>query len=113
MQSDAFESETTLSLVEQQWTADGWPEDFLIRSGGKVYCPGHDLQVPASELVVDRMRRFEGASSPEDEQMLFAVHHGEGDDACRGTLAIGYGTAATPDDVQVLEDLDVEGAEAT
>ena len=84
----------TLSERMRQLTDAGWVEQFTIDEGW-LTCDNCAGRYTAEEVVVDEVHRFEGASDPGDESILFAItapcNH-------RGTLPATYGPD-TPADV--------------
>ena len=93
------DSPATVTDVLQSLSARGYDADFLIRDG-LVRCGGCGALVPASELTVDEVYRFEGPSDPGDEMIVLAV-------TCqrcgrRGTLVTGYGSSSSPEEAELL-----------
>ncbi|WP_210521585.1 cupin domain-containing protein [Hymenobacter terricola] len=79
---------TTVSEVLAHLKKDGYTADFNLTDTCLV-CPESALRLHPTEFVVDRHYRFEGASDPGDEAVVYAisspVHH------VKGTLVNGYG----------------------
>jgi hypothetical protein len=77
----------TLSERMRQLTDAGWVEQFAI-DAGRLICGNCAERYTAEEVEVDEVYRFEGASDPGDESILFAITTPCGH---RGTLPATYG----------------------
>src|SRR5262245_58454782 len=92
----------TLTAATDRFVREGFRANFHLRDGKIISaaCPTpHD---PA-DMVVEDVRRFEGATDPDDESAIFALRctqHGT-----RGTLATSYGPAADAADQDVIHQL--------
>lgn len=81
---------TTLSEVMNHLSKEGYTFDFNIaaKSG--------DTQNPIADhpenFLIDKFYRFEGASDPEDESILYAISSTDG--KIKGLLVDGYGVSA-------------------
>ena len=70
------------------------------RPAGRVLCVSCHMESDAEEMEVDALQRAEGVSDPADMLAVAAL-------VCpvcnsRGTLVVGYGPEADPDDAEVL-----------
>ena len=74
--------------------ADGYDIEFQLLDGNLV-CNADDRACPASEVAVERLYRFEGASDPGDEMVVFGLRDPE--TGRRGVLASAFGLAADPE----------------
>lgn len=74
--------------------ADGYDIEFQLVDG-HLRCDADDRACPASDVVVERVYRFEGSSDPGDEMVVFGLRDPITDR--RGVLASAYGLAADPD----------------
>ena len=74
--------------------ADGYEIEFQLVDG-HLKCDKDDGACPASDAVVERLYRFEGASDPGDEMVVFGLR--DPLSGRRGVLASAYGMAADPD----------------
>jgi hypothetical protein len=93
--------ETLSQAVERLRTA-GYRDDFRAERGGLRALESGCLHEPAS-LVVEEVVRFEGASDPGDEAVLFALRceaHG-----ARGTYVVTYGPYVDPLDAEAVRRL--------
>lgn len=79
---------TTLSRVLTVLKERGYTEDFNLTDTCLV-CHGNSLQVFPDEFVVDKHYRFEGASDPGDEAIVYAISSTKHD--IKGVLVNGYG----------------------
>ena len=95
---------TTLVEVIRQLEADGYDGQFAAAADGKVRCFGCDMDHAAEEVTLDRVRRTEGASDPDDMVAVAALTCGHC--GTKGTLALKYGPAATVEEDEVLRRLD-------
>ena len=78
----------TVSEVLNNLKKEGYTVDFNLADNCLV-CHGNALQIYPNEFEVDKHFRFEGASDPGDEAVIYAlssVKHG-----VKGTLVNGYG----------------------
>lgn len=82
-----------------QLEADGFTESFRI-SHGELHCDSRSEVQPIELAIVNRFYRFEGASDPEDEAIVFGVTNPA--TGTRGTLVSGYGPSADPEDMDAL-----------
>ena len=96
---------TTLIAILRDLTDRGWTADLRPTDDGDVRCTKCGEVTAASELQVDAVRRLEGASDPDDEQIVLAVTC----PACgvRGTLVLGYGPNASEADAALLARIDL------
>jgi hypothetical protein len=92
----------TLSQAVERLTAAGYRDDFRAEPGGLRALGTGCIHAPES-LVIDELVRFEGASDPEDEAILFALRcakHGT-----RGTYVAAYGPSMDPLDAEMVRRL--------
>lgn len=91
---------TTLSAIIDGFTADGFTEDLFVTQEGMVRCGVCHRDMPPGDLVLEGLRRVEGASDPADMAAVLALacnHCGS-----RGTVVIRFGPEAGPEDDAVL-----------
>ena len=65
----------------------GYEADFETQSNS-LYCSDLDIRLNPQEFNVDEVYRFEEASSPEDNSVLYAISSSAG---VKGSLVDGYG----------------------
>ena len=80
----------------------GYLQDLSSLPGGRLRCSSCDEVVDASEAVIDEIVRYEGASDPDDEEILAAITTPAGH---KGLFLAAYGPATPADDVAVLRAL--------
>jgi len=73
---------------------DGYEVEFQLVDG-HLCCDADDRACPATDVVVERLYRFEGDSDPGDEMVVFGLR--DPDTGHRGVLASGFGPAADPE----------------
>jgi hypothetical protein len=89
-----MDSPDTVVEALAQLRAEGYQATFQL-VGGDLRCDLHDQLCAATDVVVERLYRFEGPSDPGDEMVVFGLR--DPATGTRGTLASGYGPAADPD----------------
>src|SRR5688572_10618940 len=93
------------SVVEEiaSLRARGFTADFSVTADGQLRCDacGH-THAPGS-IVVESTARFEGASNPDDQAVVFGLRC----DACgvRGILVAAYGPTASAEEAAVISSL--------
>jgi hypothetical protein len=93
----------TLSEAVRRLAAAGYREDFRAEPGG-LRAVGSDCLHEPESLVIEDVVRFEGASDPADEAVLFALRceiHGT-----RGTYVVTFGPSVDPLDAEMARRLD-------
>jgi hypothetical protein len=97
-----MDSMETLAEAMERLRRAGFEDSFRAE--------GHALRALAAgrrfepeDLVVEDIVRFEGASDPDDEAILFALRTRSGD--VRGTWATSYGPRLPPDEAELLREV--------
>jgi len=85
MMTYATLSEAITALKER-----GYSVDFNLHPEW-IECPQLDMRLKPEEFHVDEVHRFEGMTSPDDSEILFAVRTSHG---VRGLLIDAYGVYA-------------------
>lgn len=91
----------TLTAVLDEFAADGYTGELEIDDDtGELLCVQCNGPVDASELVIERSRRLEGASNPSDMATVFAV-------SCphcnaKGALVVRYGPEASAGEAELM-----------
>lgn len=80
----------TLSEAMNSLKADGYTYDFNIYSG-HIECNSLKLKLHPEDFEVDKMYRFEGMSSTDDNSVLYAISSKKG---IKGLLVDAYGVYA-------------------
>ena len=88
----------TLSDRMRQLAAAGWAEQLSVTDGG-LRCDGCGCWAAAEDVEVDEVYRFEGASDPGDQSILFAITMPCGH---RGALPASYGKDTSPEVADVV-----------
>jgi len=84
---------TSLSEVMNELRKRGYTEDFNLRSDC-LHCQGGKLALHPDDFNIDRFYRFEGASDPADQAILYAISSEKHN--LKGVLVNGYGTSSDP-----------------
>ena len=72
----------------------GYTQDFNVRSGCLV-CGSATEPLPPEDFRIDKVFRFEGATNPDDQAVLYAISSGRY--GIKGILVNGYGISANQD----------------
>jgi hypothetical protein len=83
----------TMSQCVNKLVGDGYTEDFKIDEKGRLFSPSANKSYKADKVHILNFFRFEGASDPDDNAILYAI---QTDDGTKGTLTDAYGTYADP-----------------
>jgi hypothetical protein len=94
---------STLAEIVDGFGRDGFTGSFRSDPGARVACLTCRAVVEGSTLRPASMRRLEGASDPADMLAVAALVCPVC--AARGTLVLGYGPDASPEDSDVLSAL--------
>ena len=91
---------STLAELLAAFELEGYRGQMAARPGGFVLCTHCHQESRAEDIQVDGLERMEGASDPDDMLAVVAL-------VCpicdtHGTLVLGYGPEADPDDAEVL-----------
>ncbi|MEO5678272.1 MAG: hypothetical protein ABIS47_01245 [Acidimicrobiales bacterium] len=91
---------TTGTAVVAAFRQEGYDADLWAKPGGLVLCGACHATSPAGAFAIGLQRRLEGASDPDDMQLVVGVTC----PACgaRGVLSLQYGPGADPDDADVV-----------
>lgn len=97
--AEAPSDKTTLLAVLEDLRRRGFDRDFSTSAGAQIRCESCGTETDATEFVIERLRRMEGASDPDDMLAVVAT-------ACpvckvQGTLILGYGPMASAQDIDV------------
>lgn len=97
---EAMPDDKTIDEVMAGLEADGYDAQMAARPGGRIVCFACRGESPADSLDVHALHRIEGVSDPADMMAVVAL-------ACprcgaRGTVVLGYGPEADPDDSDAL-----------
>jgi hypothetical protein len=83
--------------------AAGYEHEFVIEEDGTLRCPECSRVVEPEDVTIDETVRFEGASDPDDESVIFALSSGP----CghKGILVSAFGPEVSGGRAQVLRRL--------
>lgn len=90
---------TTIVDLLSDYAAAGYDTELSVTVDARVHCKACGEDTAAVAMQLDSLRRIEGASDPDDMQVVVAL-------VCRcsakGALVLGYGPNAGEDDANVL-----------
>lgn len=90
-QNDLEESYGTLSETNNALIELGYTHDFNVREECLI-CHQLDMTLSPDDFEIDKAYRFEGASNPDDQSVLYAISSPKYN--IRGTIVNGYGVSA-------------------
>lgn len=91
----------TLSQAITRLEQAGYTETVSARDDGKLQCSGCDTVCDATDMTVDEIVRFEGATDPDDQAALFALDCG----SHKSLYTVAFGPDTPPNDVVALRAL--------
>lgn len=94
---------TTLSEVTNLLKERGYSVDFNLKSHYLEY-EGNSQKLFPGEFIVDKHYRFEGASNPDDEAIVFAISSPKYN--LKGVLINGYGISSEGITDEMIKALD-------
>lgn len=97
---DAYE---TLTEAINGLKSKGYTEDFNLKHYC-LECKGRDLELRPSDFTIDKFYRFEGASNPDDNSIVYAISSTDG---LKGTLVDAYGVYADSLSEEMVEKLKI------
>jgi hypothetical protein len=99
---------TTVAIVLADYAEAGFDSSFSVLPGSRLQCLSCRQESAAGTVTMASLRRMEGESDPADMVAIVAVTC----PACgaQGTLVLGFGPNAAPEDADVLRDLDDQRA---
>lgn len=106
--TSAAGADTLLGVLDEAASL-GYDTQQIAHQNGAIECTACTKRTPAGGFDVEHVRRLEGASDAADLLLVAwapCPNCGE-----RGALVLGYGPNASSDDVAVLEQLDLTGAD--
>ncbi len=92
----------TLASCLNKLTLDGYTEDFKAGERGLLSLQHEKIYEPG-QIQVNNFFRFEGASDPADNSILYAI---ETNDGVKGTLVDAYGPYADSKVVSFMEEVE-------
>lgn len=67
----------------------GYVEDFNLKNS-VLFCSTKNIELGIDDFVIDKLYRFDGATNPADESVLYAISSEKFN--LKGTLVDAYGT---------------------
>lgn len=96
----------TLSEAITALKARGYSMDFNLHPEW-IECPQLDVRLRPEEFHVDEVHRFEGMTSPDDSEILFAVSSSNG---IKGLLVDAYGSYAGSISLEMARKLTIDSS---
>lgn len=96
------ESYGTLSQTINGLKNDGYPCYFNVVNG-YITCPETEGKFSPKDFKIDKTYRFEGATNPADESILYAISSVK--HKVKGVLINGYGISANSDTNDLVKKL--------
>ncbi len=93
----------TLSAAIQGLKERGYTEDFNL-AATCLQCQAKELQWNPEDFIIDEFHRFEGASNPSDNSIVYAIRSRDG---MKGVLVDAYGVYAENLSDEMIEKLRV------
>lgn len=100
---DSSGDESTITDVLEGYAQGGFASSFVVTDDSELECVECGTESPASRVSMSSLRRLEGASDPSD--MLAVVALTCPSCGSQGTVVLGFGPMATPQDSDVLKGL--------
>jgi hypothetical protein len=94
----------TMSEAITALKARGYLMDFNLHPEW-IECPQLDVRLKPEEFHVDEVHRFEGMTSPDDSEILFAVSSSNG---LKGLLVDAYGSYADSISMEMARKLTID-----
>jgi hypothetical protein len=101
--TEPLEASTVVGLLSR-YAADGYDTELMVTRDGLIRCLACQQEADPRDTDLDSMQRIEGASDPDDLQVIAAL-------TCpncgaRGAVVVAYGPNASPEDADVLAALE-------
>jgi hypothetical protein len=93
----------TLSQALNGLKAEGYVEDFNLEPFC-IECQSLQLQLHPSDFTIDKFYRFEGASNPGDNSIVYAISSKDG---LKGTLVDAYGVYSNNLNDEMIQKLQI------
>ena len=91
-------SETINGLIKL-----GYTHDFNVK-GECIVCQQKNVTLPPDNFQIDKVYRFEGATDPDDQAILYAISSDKHE--MKGTLVNGYGISSNAEVAKLVERLE-------
>lgn len=93
---------STLTACTASLTRKGYEENFEVTEEG-LRAPSKEKHYQPKEVKIDNFYRFEGASDPADNSVLYAITTNDG---VRGMLVSAYGAYANDEDDKFIKQVE-------
>ena len=90
----------TLNALKEE----GYNSDFNLKTDC-IECKSLNMKLSPEEFVIDKFYRFEGASNPDDNAIIYAISSKSG---LKGTLIDAYGVYADSLTSEMIEKLKIK-----
>lgn len=98
--------EFTSSFIALNWLKnEGYTLDFNLKENCLI-CMDNDLNLGPSDFKIDKIFRFEGATNPADEEIVYAISSING--KYKGVLINAYGVYADKLSDEMIEKLGIK-----
>lgn len=94
----------TLTAALADLKSRGYGVDFNL-AGNKLVNHEHAISLDPNEFEITEMYRFEGATNPSDEDIVYAIV--SKDQSVRGTLTSAFGLYADPLSTEMVKHLSI------
>jgi hypothetical protein len=103
MTNDPAGDESTITDVLEGYTQGGFSSSFDVTDSSTLECHECGAESSPVDVSMSSLRRLEGASDPDDMVAIVAITC----PACgvRGTVVLGFGPTAAPEESDVLQGL--------
>ena len=93
----------TLSAALTGLNAKGYVEDFNLKENC-IECKPRSLELYPEDFIIDSFYRFEGASNPDDNSIVYAISSNDG---LKGTLVDAYGVYSSNLSEKMIRKLEI------
>jgi quercetin dioxygenase-like cupin family protein len=104
------ESFGTLSESINELVKLGYTHDFNVREAC-IFCRNTNISLSPDEFQIDKVYRFEGATDPDAQSILYAISSLDGE--IKGTLVNGYGISNDEHTSKLIERLETHEDHST
>jgi glycine/D-amino acid oxidase-like deaminating enzyme/nitrite reductase/ring-hydroxylating ferredoxin subunit len=108
---DDVGQERSISHLIAELRVQGYRDELVITSAGRIRCPTRNLEVDATECRIDAFHRFEGVSDPADMCVVVAMRLPGSGAECLGVLVLAFGPTASPEEKMAWASLPLPPAE--
>lgn len=95
----------TLSGTMNELKDEGYTQDFNLKDQC-IVCAQFGKPLSPEDFVIDKVFRFEGATNPDDQAILYAISSERL--GLKGVLVNGYGISAVPEIDAIISKLKIK-----